>query len=248
MNNKSVISVIYILTILFFLITIMGFFVLPYFSIKEIKLDSSLSFSRDIKHIAGLDSYSSFLFVRPNEIEDRILKEPLVRKVYVEKIFPNILNITVFGRKALAIAYIQQEGLSVPLCFDENGVVFQVGDEIVDVNLPVLSGDVDFNKVTMGGELPKVLVPLLKSLKEIRGSYPNYYSAISEIMVTKRGDMTFDLILHLTFSPIKAMVRDILTAEELKNIIVVISLLEEESLSIEYVDFREDEIVYKEKE
>lgn len=248
MNNKGIISVIYILTVILFLFIMTGFFILPYFSIKEIKLDSSLSFSRDIKNIAGLDRYSSFLFVNTEDIENRILNEPLVRKVHVEKVFPNILNITVFGRKALAMAYTQRDGLSIPLCFDENGVVFQVGDEIEDVDLPVISGDIDFDKVTMGGELPKVLVPLLKSLKDIRGNYPDYYSSISEIMVKKKGDMTFDLMLHLTFSPIKAVVRDILSGEELKNIIVVLSLLEEESLSIEYVDFREDEIVYREKE
>lgn len=248
MNNRYLFSSIYILTALLIFVFFLGFFILPFFSIKEIKLDSSLSFTRDIKYIAGLDNYSSFLFVDPDDIERRILEEPLVRKVYVEKTFPSTLNITVFGRKALATAYIDQEGISVPLCFDENGVVFQIGDEIEDVNLPVISGDIDFDTVTMGGELPKVLVPLLRSLKEIRGVSPDYYSAISEIMVTKRGEMTFDLIIHFTFSPIKAMVRDLLSAEELKNIIVVISLLEEEALSINHVDFREDEIVYREKE
>lgn len=248
MSSKSVIFTIYILAGILLLITVFGFFILPFFSIKEIKLDSSLSFSSDIKKIAGLDSYSSFLFVNSDEIEKRILEESLVRKVFVEKSFPDTLNITVFGRKALAIAYIVRNDISVPLCFDENGVIFRIGDEIEDINLPIISGDIDFNMVTMGGELPKILVPLLKSLKDVRGSLPDYYSVISEIVVIKRGSMTFDLALHFTFSPIKAMVRDIISIDELRNIIVVISLLEGESISIDYVDFRENEIVYKEKE
>ncbi len=246
--NSYIIKCIYFLSILLIVISLLGFLILPFFSIKEIKLDSSLSFTSSIEKIAGLDKYSSFLFVDTKEIEERILHQPLVRNVSVEKSFPDTLKITVLGRKAIAIAYVEKQGFSVPLCFDENGVVFQIGDEISDVNLPVLSGDVDFNKVTMGGELPRVLVPLLKSLKEVRGEMPGYYTSISEVVVTKRGDMTFDLVLNFTFSPIKALVRDLITVDEIKNIIVVISLLEKEGVSVELVDFREDEIVYREKE
>lgn len=248
MKNSPVITTIYSLLTVLILISVFGFFVLPFFTIKEIKLDSSLSFVSDIRKIAGLDKYSSFLFLNPDNIEKRILEQSLVRKVFVEKIFPDTLNITVFGRKALAIAYVEQDNISVPICFDENGVVFQIGNEIKDINLPVLSGDIDFQKVTMGGELPRVLVPLLKSLKEVRGGVPEYYTSISEIIVIKRGEMTFDLVMHFTFSPIKALIRDVLSVEELRNIVVVISLLDRESVSVDQVDFREDEIVYREKE
>ena len=60
--------------------------------------------------------------------------------------------------------------------------------------------------------------------------------------------MTFDLVMHFTFSSIKALVRDVITVEELKNIVIVISLLDRESVPVDLVDFREDEIVYREKE
>ncbi|MGL1894325.1 MAG: FtsQ-type POTRA domain-containing protein [Spirochaetaceae bacterium] len=248
MNNSVLINLIYTLTVSLFIMLITAFFILPYFTIKEIKLNSSLSFSSSLEQIAGLDSYSSYLLIKPKIIEDRILKEPLVRKVSVEKSFPDTLNITVLGRKALAISYIKKDGISIPLCFDENGVVFKIGEEINDINLPVISGDIDFKKVTMGGELPRVLVPLLKSLKNVRGSVPKLYSSISEISVIKRGEMTFDLILNFTHSPIKALVKDVLTIPQLKNIVVVISLLDKEEISVDLVDFREDEIVYREKE
>lgn len=248
MSNRVVINTIYTLFTMLIITSIFGFIILPFFKIKEIKLDSSLSFITDIEKIAGLDNYSSFLFLSPETVENRILKQPLVRKVFVEKAFPDTLKITVFGRKALAIAYIEQDNISIPICFDENGVVFQIGHEIEDINLPVLSGDIDFGKISMGGELPRVLVPLLKSLKDVRGKVPEYYTSISEIIVEKRGEMTFDLVMHFTFTPIKALVRDVITVEELKNIVVVISLLDRESVQVDQVDFREDEIVYREKE
>lgn len=248
MNREIIIRAIYILSILFLGISLFAFFIIPFFTIKEIKLDSAVAFSSDIKKIAGLDSYSSFLFIDTSLIEQRIVKEPLVRKVYVEKSFPDTLKITVFGRKALAISYARKDGVSVPVCFDENGVVFQIGEDIDDINLPVLSGDIDFDKVTMGGELPDVLVPLLKSLKEVRGTVPEYYSSISEIVVKKKGNMTYDLTLYFIFSPIKALIGDVITTSELKNIIVVISLLNREGVAVDLVDFREDEIVYREKE
>lgn len=248
MNNRSIIIAIYSLLATLGILLFFGFVIIPFFTIKEIKLDSSLSFPTSLEKIAGLDSYSSFLFINSNDIENRILEQPLVRKVFVEKAFPDTLNITVLGRKALAIAYIDKDGSSLPVCFDENGVVFQIGDEIDDINLPIISGDIDFNMVSMGGELPRVLVPLLKSLKDIRGVAPILYASVSEIIVVKRGEMTFDLNLNFNFSPIKALVKGVLEVKELKNIVVVISLLQKESVSVEQVDFREDEIVYMEKE
>lgn len=247
MNKNYFIYTIYGLSGLFLLMVFSVFIILPIFSIKEIKIDSAVAFTRDIREITGLNRHSSYLFLSSDELESRVMKEPLVRKVFVEKEFPNTLSITVFGRKALAVAYVEREGAFTPLCFDENGVVFQIGDEVTDVDLPVISGDLDFSEVNKGGALPEVLIPLLKSLKELRATYPEHYNSISEIVVYKRGNMSFDLTLYFNFSPIKAMIRDVIVASEIKNIVVVLSLLERESVNVEFVDFREEEIVYSER-
>lgn len=245
MNKVILIKIIYVLISLFIFMTISVFVLLPFFSIDKINLESELSFSRSFPEVAGLDKNSSFLFINIDNVKNRLLSEPLVRKVFIEKSFPDTLNITVYGREALAIAYSNREGISTPLCLDENGVVFQVGSDVKDVDLPVISGDIDFDNVTNGGEIPKALVPLLKSLKEIRGNSPTLYSSISEIYINKRGDMTFDLTLHFTFTTIKALVKGMLSSQELKNIVVVTSLLHKEDVTVDLVDFRSDEIVYR---
>lgn len=247
LNKNMLINTIYALISLFILLFISVYILLPYFSIDRVVLDSELKFSRSFTEIAGLDKYSSYLFIDVDDVKQRVMNEPLVRKVYVKKLFPDTLDVTVYGREALASAFSNVEGISVPMCIDENGIVFQIGDEVKDIDLPVISGDIDFNNVTRGGGIPKVLIPLLKSLKSIRGESPNLYSSISEIYINKRGDMTFDLTLYFTFTPIKALVKGVLTGQELKNIVVVTSLLHDEGVSVNQVDFRSDEIVYKEK-
>lgn len=245
MNKNILIKIIYSLsaTLLLLIITVYGF--LPFFSVDKINLESELSFSDDFSTIAGLTSSSSLLFLNVENVKNRILSEPLVRKVFIEKSFPDTLNITVYGREALAIAYSENGGVSTPLCLDENGVIFQVGPEVKDVDLPVISGDIDFSNVTIGGEIPKALIPLLKCLKDIRRQSPDLYSSISEIYINKRGDMTFDLTLYFTFTNIRALVKGILSSQELKNIVVVTSLLHKEDVSVDLVDFRADEIVYR---
>ncbi len=59
--------------------------------------------------------------------------------------------------------------------------------------------------------------------------------------------MTFDLTLHFTFTSIKALVKGMLSSQELKNIVVVTSLLHKEDVTVDLVDFRSDEIVYRNK-
>ncbi|OQY40049.1 MAG: hypothetical protein B6229_02565 [Spirochaetaceae bacterium 4572_7] len=246
-SREILIKIIYGLSIVFILIIFLVFVLFPFFKIDRVNLDSELVFSRNITEIAGLDSNSSFLFLNIDEVQSRLLREPLVRKVFIDKQFPNTLNITIFGREALVIGYANRDGLSIPLCFDENGVAFQIGERVEDVDLPVISGDIDFNKVTNGGGLPVVLVPLLKSLKEIRGIVPDIYSTISEIAIIKRGDMTYDLEMNFTFSKIRALLQGDICVEQLKNVVVVTSLLDRENVSVSFIDFRADQIVYKEE-
>lgn len=245
MNRDILIKTIYTLLVVLILMVLSVYVLLPYFTIDKINLDSELSFKREFIEVAGLNKNSSYLFLNVESVKNKLLREPLVRKVFIEKSFPDTLNITVYGREALAVAYSDRDGVSTPLCFDENGVVFKVGGDVDDVDLPVISGDIDFENVTAGGEIPVALVPLLKSLKGIRKRSPDLYASISEIYINKRGDMTFDLTLHFTFTSIKALVKGILTSQELKNIIVVTSLLHEKKVTVDLVDFRADEIVYR---
>lgn len=248
MNSRLImIKTVYSLIVMLFIMVIAIYLILPYFRIDRVNLlDPEIKFSRDITTLAGLNSYSSFLFLNTKRIEDKLMSEPLVRKVSVEKSFPDTLNIRIFGRDALAMAYDNRAGESVPLCFDENGVLFLEGDEVSYYDLPVLTGDMDFSGVSKGATIPKAVIPLLANLKEIRAKSPDLYSSISEISIIKKGDMTFDMVLFFTFTPIRAIVGSVLTPEQLESIVVLNSLLQRDKVSVEEVDFRSEEIVYRE--
>lgn len=250
MNSRDVmIKAIHGLLFIVFFMVLSIFLILPFFRIDKINLlDAEISFKRDIADIIGLNNYSSFLFLNTERVENKLLEEPLVRKVFAYKSFPDTLNVRIFGREALAIAYDTRDEKSIPLCFDENGVLFLEGKDVEFFDLPILTGDMDFSGVRKGGKLPRAVVPLLNNLKEIRAKNPELYSSISEISVIKKGDMTFDMVLFFTFTPIKAIVGSVLTPEQLESIVVVNSLLQRDGVSVNQVDFRSEEIIYREVE
>ncbi len=248
MNIKDLgIYTIYIEGIILLIILFSLFVIFPFFRIKEVNLiDSEISISMDDLAKAGLNSHTSFLFLDEKKIVNNIEHEPMVRKAIVEKKFPDKLEITVFGRKALAMAYTQVDSVIIPLSFDENGVLFEMGDEVEIGKLPIISGDLDFSNVTKGGALPRSIIPVLRDLKDIRLKTPDLYNSISEIYVEKKGESSFDMILFFTFTTIKARIGSSLTSSQLESIIVVNSLLHRDKTDIDEVDFRSREFIYRE--
>lgn len=224
--------------------------VVPNIVLKKIKVDSDIALSdSQIRSIAGIETGLYYYNLQVEKIRERLENYPPVRKASVEKIFPDKLQLHLYGRKAVAQSVLNINEKSVPVAIDSEGVVFERGENMDSWDLPVLSG-INFSSVQLGDHFPVPLLPLLEDLKNIKERNPDLYKQISEIQVEKRGDQGYDLVLFLYDYPMRAITGRNLDGEVLTSIIMVFDVLKQQKLtkSIREVDFRSKEIIYRLRE
>ena len=103
------------------------FIIAPRIKIREVIINSDLALTeQEILSLAGLKRNEYYFFIDTAEIEKRIEKNPAVKNVVVEKIFPDTLKISLIGRSPLLIALVTENEKTIPISLDENGVVFQI--------------------------------------------------------------------------------------------------------------------------
>ncbi|MBN2655429.1 MAG: FtsQ-type POTRA domain-containing protein [Spirochaetales bacterium] len=224
--------------------------VVPNIVLKKIKVESDIELSdSEIRSIAGIETGHYYYNLDAGDIKSRLEKYPPIRKASVEKIFPDKLQLYLFGRKAVAQSILNINEKSVPVAIDGEGVVFEKGEDMDDWDLPVISG-INFTSVQLGDGFPVPLLPLLEDLENMRDRDRALYDLISEIRVEKRGEQGYDLILFLHNYPLKARTGRKLDGDVLKNIIMVFDVLKQQKLTekIGEVDFRSKEIIYRLRE
>ena len=171
---------------------------------------------------------------------------PVVREAIVEKVFPDTLRITVRGREPLAICIGTLGERTVPVAFDEHGVVFQIGGAVSGLNMPVLSG-LQFAPV-MGLELPAMLDPLLEDLQQLKTSSPELYRLVSEIKVMAISDTAYELMLYPVGYAVRANIGDRLDETFLRYVFMVLDVLAQQGITdtVREIDLRTGRVVYAE--
>ncbi len=248
--NRILWSVI-ILLILFFIAEIIFHFIIsPQLVIKNIIVKSNIPLSEEeILSIAGIGENEYYFSLNPEKILSNLEAYPLIHSAVVEKVFPDTLNMTIFGRKPLMMALTGAEGRSIPMVLDEEGVIFQISKSITDWDLPVISG-LEFKDIRSGMELPEMLKPLLLSLKKIRKDTPDLFRLISEVRIIPKSNTSYELLLYPITYSIKVRFGRSITGSGLKNAVIILDLIEKQGLSddVEELDLRTGELVYRIKE
>jgi cell division protein FtsQ len=223
----------------------------PRLLVRNVVLASDLSLSQAaVLRAAGLEGAVEYFRVDPREVERRLEAFPPVDQAYVSKSFPGTLRIRLVGRRPLAALLASDgQGRALPLAIDREGVVFQVGPELTDWDLPLLSG-VQFAEVRAGLQLPASLRPLLGDLDRLAGEEPALCRLISEIrLVPERGDR-FELELFTVSHPVRLRLGERLAPEALRSALIVLDLLKTQGLleRVRELDLRTGEVVYRIKE
>jgi hypothetical protein len=167
-----------------------------------------------------------------------------VKEVRCEKLFPDTLSIVVVERSPLAIALVEDGDASVPVMFDEEGVVFGTGYDVKDYALPVLSG-LKWEGYQAGTRLPEALVPFLADLKLLRESAKNVFDFISEIKVVALNKDELEFVFFML--PYKTRIR---TGSSVNENTLTYALMACDALlkhdldsSVRELDFRSKDIV-----
>jgi cell division protein FtsQ len=186
---------------------------------------------------AGIHSKSSYVSVRTAECERALSAVPRVASALVTKRFPDSLEITLTGRLPAAAAVADVNGRTLPVFFDKEGVLFQIGGSTNNDALPVLSGLV-FENIEEGLRLPAFLMPLFEDIETLQAYSPKLLSAISEIRVNKKAYGDYDLTLYTMNSPVKVHIGQRMDAEKLRYTMLMLDVLKEQSLYPDELDFR----------
>ncbi len=222
---------------------------MPHMVVRSILVSSDLRVpEQELLQIAGITGRERYLSLDTAEIERRLESCPLVREATVQKVFPDTLRLSVTGRKALALAMGRSGDRTVPVVFDEDGVVFQIGSSspaggIPD--LPVISG-LSFTPA-LGIGMPAMLGPLLRDLAALRQRSPELYGLISELKVTAINSVDYELEFYPLGQRIRVRLGNRIDETVLRYAFLVIDVLARtrSAADVAEIDLRNGEVVYR---
>jgi cell division protein FtsQ len=196
---------------------------------------------------AGIDSRSSFMSVNARASEEALSAIPAVESATVIKHFPDSIEIVINSRVPVAVAAANIGGRTLPVFFDKEGVLFQIGRSggaPLNTTLPVISGLV-FENINAGLRLPKFLVPLFSDLHTMSVEAPELLSTISEIRINKKKYETYELTLYPVYNPVRIRIGQRITEDKLRYMLLLLDVLGEKGVALDELDFRTDTASYK---
>jgi len=192
----------------------------------------------EVLAIAGITASASFISTDARAIERALAALPVIQSARVYKNFPDRLLIVLEGRRPVATALVSLNGKTVPVFFDSQGVIFQIGGDetAASVVLPVVSGLVIENPVP-GMRLPLMFSSLFRQLERIGASAPELLTAISEVRINPAPFDGFDLILYPVHRRVRVRINE-LNEDMLRYTLLLIDVLASKEPGIESLDFR----------
>ena len=248
--------IIFALSLFFITLLIMEiifqFFVAPELVIKKIEIHCSNTFplsNNDILKLAELDKNLYYFSINPVQIKDKLLLHSLIKTAEVRKVFPSSLFIKVTERVPLGMALVNSGGKSIPVVFDEEGVVFEIGKSVSDYKLPVISG-LKFSEIRLGLKLPEELVLYFSELKKMKETTPALFEQISELKFVNKNNSSYEVVLYPLNTKVRVRTENTINDNLIKQIFVVLDIIEKNGLESEMkeLDFRSGQVVFKVKE
>jgi cell division protein FtsQ len=191
--------------------------------------------------IAGISDTSSYFSTDTTVIENALMEISVIESAKAFKFFPGRMRIVLEARKPVAFAFAASENGTVPVVFDSQGVIYEVGGKgLADIHpadfYPVISGLVIDNPVP-GMRIPGLFIPFLKELEKIELSAPELLSAVSEFRINRKLFDGFDLILYPAHKKIKVRMSEI-NEDLLRYALLMVDVLSSRESGIDTLDFR----------
>jgi cell division protein FtsQ len=224
----------------------------PLLTIRHVTVHSDVPLADDqVLVLSGIQSGEHWYTVPVAAIQKKLEASPLVRRAMVERVFPDTIRLTLWGRQPAALVLATADGRSLPVLVDEDGVVFKVGTSSADLELPVVSG-FTVGDMALGAQLPRAYRALFADLRAMREKAPAMCAAVSEVRVVPGGaaDLSpqdLDLLVYLTSSPVPIRARGSIDESLVKYALMAVDLLSRKGVlkDIQELDFRGGDVVYK---
>lgn len=166
--------------------------------------------------------------------------------VNIEKVFPDKIKITVTERQSVAMTFINDNGRTVPIQIDKNGVLFSNtnGGIIEDGSVPIISG-IPVEHLAEGMRIPAKYRVLVDQIAKIQALPQKYFAAISEICVVPKTYGNYELMLIPVNSKIRVLTGRSLNEEALQYMMVVLDVVNSIEPNVTEIDLRYDSVSYR---
>ncbi len=224
-------------------------FISPNLLVQNIDIKSDLPLTRDeILTLAQLGGREYFFAVDVKALEERLEAHPRVKDAVVEKVFPDTLKLTLYSRRPVFLSYTASGSRTLPVVFDEDGVLFERGQTLSERDLPVLSG-FKLAQNASGSRLNKLWRPFLKDVGELKKNDAQLYNLISEIRVVSASSGNYELVLYPVSWPVRVWIGKRVNAGMLRYMFHTLYFMQEQGIlaEVDEVDFRSGEAVYRRK-
>ena len=222
-------------------------FVKPAFSSPKITISGNEKYSAEeiATSLLAMDS-STWLDFDVRKAVGILSSEPGIENVIVEKQFPNKIFVTVTERKPVALTFVVQDGNTVPVQIDKNGVLFFDEDKTFENTnaLPIVSG-IPIDYLSNGMRIPKMYQPLMDQIARISENHKEYFAGISEICVIPNEFDNYELALISDQSKVRVITDRALNEDALKDMMVVLDVLKLLDADVKEVDLRYKSVSYK---
>ena len=222
------------------------FFVIPCLDKVEISWGGLSLYSKEnMNGVISSCANKKFMNFSASEAKSLLLSVPGIESVKVTKRFPNKVYITVNERKPVAIMTTSNNGHTVSVEIDKNGVLFS-GTGKPDLSLPLISG-IPVENIPEGMRIPQKYRVLLEQIDFIRSRPQNYFAAISEIHVIPKEYGNYELILYPIHSRTRILTGRQLKEEDLQYMLVALDVVNAREPNVEEIDLRYGSITYRTK-
>lgn len=169
-----------------------------------------------------------------------------IDSVNIEKVFPDKIKISLVERQSVAMMFINNNGRTVPIQIDKNGVLFSNinGGVVEDGSIPIISG-IPVEHLAEGMRIPAKYRVLVDQIANIQAVSEKYFAAISEICVVPKTYGNYELMLIPANSKIRVLTGRSLNLEALQYMMVVIDVVNDLDPQATEIDLRYDSVSYR---
>lgn len=221
-------------------------YIMPSFSSPKITVSGQKNYSAEEIATKLLIMNSTNWFDFDVEQAAAILSsEAGIDNVIVEKKFPDKIYISIEERVPVAVTFIDNNGCSLPMQIDKNGVLFPGKKTAMpDSNeAPIVSG-LPVEYMSSGMRIPSKYRPLIEQIAKISALPQKYFASVSEICVIPKEYGNYELALIPAQSKVKVLTDRALNEDALKYMMVVLDVVKQIDTNVSEVDLRYGSVSY----
>lgn len=220
--------------------------VFPCFSMPHVVFSGLKNISEtDLLKQSGMDFSGTWLSFDKKEFESRLAGCAAIEteSIKVEKKFPDQILVHVTERSPVAFSLMNIDGHTQSVQIDRNGVVFNPVRGAVSTSVPLITG-LELENVSEGFHIAAGYRTLLRKISDIMESNPVYLSALSEIHVRTLASGNYELVLYPIHSHVRVVTDHSFSEETLKNMMLVLDVIDNIDSDIAEIDMRYGSISY----